>query len=184
MLIRVCFIKIHLKLTIWKLIAWFKLSIVFRSFLYCIICQMDQFVVQIMYWVLSAWCSQIAFFVKIGFEIPIDWSHQSIRSYIKLPSVDQKWIVNVLLNNTGSLSIMCWIKYNFFDLIEFSCNLYTLTSICVFSWFDYPYVFRCCLRLIICWFIILLFFAWTILWRRVCFIFFVCTILSIESLLF
>jgi hypothetical protein len=57
--------------------------------------------------------------------------------------------VNILLNNTCTFSIGCWIYNYCFNFFEFFCYLYTLTSVCVLSWLYNPYILCWCWRLVV-----------------------------------
>jgi len=68
--------------------------------------------------------------------------------------VDQKRVVDVLLNDASSLSVLSRVDDNVFYFSKIFCNLDALTSICVLARLDDPDVLRGSQRLIV-WFLLL-----------------------------
>ena len=56
--------------------------------------------------------------------------------------------MNILLNNTSTSSILSRIVYYSLYFIKIFCNLYTCSTICIFSRFNYPNIFWQILTLI------------------------------------
>jgi len=83
--------------------------------------------------------------------------------------------VNILLYNTCSFSISSGFYYYLLYFFKFFGDLNALTSVCVLTWFYYPYVLWRCRRLIILGFLLILSFIYlffllilffgTYLWR-------------------
>merc|ERR1719330_1401246 len=84
--------------------------------------------------------SNVSFLVVIAFKVAIDTCSHGICANIKLSSIVQKRVVDILLNYTGSLSRLCALFYDSFDIIVFFCNLDPLSSICVLSRFYNPHI--------------------------------------------
>ena len=78
--------------------------------------------------------------IIISFEVAIDTSAHGICANIKLSSIVQKRVVDILLDYAGSLPRLGTLFYNSFNIIVFFCNLYALPTICVLSRFYDPHV--------------------------------------------
>ena len=79
--------------------------------------------------------------------------------------MDQKRVVDVLLYDAGSLSVLGGVHYNVFDFRKVLCDLDASTPICVLARLDDPDVLRSSLRLVELWLIVC--FLYLLSWARV-----------------
>jgi len=63
--------------------------------------------------------------------------------------VDEKRVMDILLNDTSSLSVLGGVDDDVLDFSKILCNLDALTSICVLARLDDPDVLRSSQRLIV-----------------------------------
>ena len=64
---------------------------------------MHQFIAQIVNGKLTTTGAQISLMVEVTFEVAIYTRHCGVSANIELPLVDQKWVVDILLNNASPL---------------------------------------------------------------------------------
>ena len=91
-------LQILLEVTIRKLVAVFKFSIVLCILLDCIICQVNVFVLKIVKGKFLATCPNVAIFEKVPSQITIMCHHHPVDANVKLSLLYQQWVLNVGLN--------------------------------------------------------------------------------------
>jgi hypothetical protein len=82
---------------------------------------------------------QITFVVPVSLKVAIDSGHESIAPDIKLATLVEKWLFDVLLNDVASLlAVYIGVGYDFLDLLELPAHLDTAAPVCVLSRLHYP----------------------------------------------
>ena len=149
-----------------KFISWLKLSILFGPLLDCVICEMHQFITEIIDGVFSARCSQVPLVININLDVPIYWGHENKCPDIEFPSVDEEWVVDILLDNASATAPRGWFFDNISNFIKVFSDLNPVTSVCIFTRFYDPNILGRHRGLIVLNFRIfcksLCFFVWTI----------------------
>mgnify|MGYP000898373722 CR=1 FL=1 len=86
---------------------------------------------------LAAGSSHVALAIPIALESPIAHCEQHVYSNIKLPSVVQQWVCNILLKNVSSSTLLT--VENLSHCREAVAAGDPTASVGMLSWFDYPY---------------------------------------------
>lgn len=82
---------------------------------------------------------QISLIVPVTLQVAVDRSEESVAPDIKLPVLVEKGLLDIFLNDVGSLlAVDVCIRYNLLNLRELLADLNAATSISVFAWFHYP----------------------------------------------
>ena len=123
-----------------QLVSRLKLTIILGPLLNCIIGQVNELVLELAEYVLSARRSQVAFVVDVNLQITIHCGTEHICTDVELSAMDKERIVDVLLDDACSAAIGRRLLHNLLNLIIFTRHLNTMTSVCVFSWLDDPNV--------------------------------------------
>ena len=141
-------IKIFLEFRVRELITRFKFSVIITLLLDSIISQVNQPIGDILQVKIFAACSQIALIVPVSLKISIDWGHQSVASNVELSVFVEKRFLDVLLDNVWTLlAVYDLVWDDVFNLGKFSADLDATTSVCVFTWFNYPNLFSKCFNI-------------------------------------
>ena len=98
-------VHILLEISIRKLVARLKFSVIFSLFLNRVIRQVHQFIGEVFGVVLAAGGSEVALLVKIAFQVSIDAGDYGERPYVELAFVDQERVLDVLLNDESALAV-------------------------------------------------------------------------------
>lgn len=120
--------------------------IVIRIFLHGIVCQVNEFVMDILYIEFFARSSNIGIFIEVTFEMSIYTSHKAVAAEVEFSTMNKQGIIDVFLDDKSLiLSVTARILYgsrsihNYVsDLIEVRANFNSLTTIRIFTWFNYP----------------------------------------------
>jgi hypothetical protein len=104
----------------------------------------DQLVLELAEHVLAAGRTQVTFFVNVYLHITIHSRAKHISSNIKLSTMDEQWIVDILLDYASSTAVRRRVLYDALDLIKVSGNLDTMASVRILTWFDDPNVLWWC----------------------------------------
>lgn len=94
--------NISLKFSKCDFIATLKFSILLSFLLNSIVCQVNQFIVKVFQGVLSACCSNVAFFIPISFHTSINGSYQNVNTDVEFSFVVKERIFHILLNNKSA----------------------------------------------------------------------------------
>ena len=97
-------VEIPLEITVTHLVEVFEFSEIFVLFLDCVVCKMNEFVVKSVQIVFSTAGTYVAVFVEIALELLVDACDKSKNSKIELTFVDEKRVIDVLLNDEGGVS--------------------------------------------------------------------------------
>lgn len=114
-----------------------KFPILLSFFLYSIICEMDQFIIQILQSILFARCTHIPLLIPISFNETINASDEDVTTNIEFALIVQERILHVFLYDKCT-AISTFLGKKRADLRDRAYNLNTVAAIRVFSWFAYP----------------------------------------------
>ena len=89
--------------------------------------------------VVAAGGPNITLGVIVGFEIAIYTCGQCVSSNVKLSSVIEQWILNVLLNDVRPSSIPRRSLNDALDVLVVLLYGNATASVCVLAWLDDPY---------------------------------------------
>ena len=131
------------------LISVLIFTIVLRILLDSIICQMNVLIIEIRNIELFTTCSNEAILIEITLKMSIYWRHKPIASEIEFTILDQERMIYILLNNKSLFfdfsccsTLAAWIRDKWLNLGKARWNINTITSVCVLSWFNNPYISR------------------------------------------
>lgn len=96
-------VQIVLKINVTQFIAIFKFAIIFSFFLNRIVSQVHKSIAQIVDREFTTRRAQVSLLVKVALHSPICACHHGKSANVKLASVDQQRIVNVLLHDASAL---------------------------------------------------------------------------------
>ena len=100
---------------------------------------MHKFVAECFETILLGACSQISLLVEVASQQPIYASHHPESSYVELPSVDEKGLLYVLLDDQGVLAISrASLVHSLLDVFEGLNNLDSNTSVGILSRLQNP----------------------------------------------
>lgn len=86
---QIVLVEIFLEVLIAHLIEVLKLAEIIRLFLYCVVCQVNILIIQIMQVEFSRTRPYVAILIKVALEILINAGEEAEDSEVKLPPVDQ-----------------------------------------------------------------------------------------------
>ena len=131
-------VNVGLKLSVAHLVSRFIFSVVFGLLLNRIIGQVNHPIRQIKKWKLTTRRSQIALLVIVGFVIAIMTGGHAEGADVKLPTMNQEWIVDVLLDDAGFLGGARIIRNNLLQLMPLFRNLNSHPSVRALARLGYP----------------------------------------------
>ena len=119
----------------------FEFSVIFRLVLDGVVSQMDESITNIVEVVLSGASSNIAILITVPFQRAVNTGHHAVNSEVKFSFVDQKRVVNILLDDEGTI-LLCGPSDNVLNFSHVLYDLNALSTICILARLDYPSVFR------------------------------------------
>jgi len=131
-------VKVSLKVQVAELVSCLKLPVVLCFLLDSIVCEMDELVGKVAHIEFAARGAKVAFFVEVSFVIAIHRSYHGVGPDVKLASIYQKRIVDVLLDNACTLLGLCVLSYQILDFGEIFGYLDALSPVGIFAWLDDP----------------------------------------------
>lgn len=85
--------------------------------------------------------SQIASIINVTFQFFIDTCKHPKAPNIKLSSLKQSRLLNILLYYKSATHIITALTNNLFDFLQFTRHSDPYASICIFTWLDDPHFF-------------------------------------------
>ena len=125
-----------------ELVAVLELAVVVRLLLDSVVCQVDELVCHVIEGVLSAARSNVPILVAVALQASIDARQQAEAAEVELALVDQQRVVNVLLNDEGTVVLLVGPAD---DGLHFADRLHhsdALAAVRVLTWLDDPSVLR------------------------------------------
>jgi hypothetical protein len=102
---------------------------------------MNEFVWKVLNWKLFTTCSKITISIEVSFHHSINWCEHAITPNIKLPSMNQQWLINIFLYNECSLTpLLPSIINQLLYLTQVIRHMNSTPSICILTWFYNPNV--------------------------------------------
>ena len=84
----------------------------------------------------------VSVLIAVAFQRAVNAGHHAVDTEVEFALVNQKRVVNILLNYEGSIRL-CGPTDNVLDLPHIFHYLDSLSSVRILTRFDYPSVFRC-----------------------------------------
>lgn len=117
------------------------MSSVFTTLLlYGIICQMNHFISRIHSKCLRT-SSQISSLINVSFQFSIDTCKHSKAPDIEFPSLKQSRLLNIFLNDKGSMHIKTALTDNLLDFLQLACHCDANASVSILARLNNPHFF-------------------------------------------
>ena len=123
------------------LVCIFEFSIVFGLVLDGVISQVNESIANVVKVVLSGARPNIAILITVPFQRTVNASHHAVDSEVKFTLVDEKRVVDILLNDESTI-LFGGPSDNVLNFSHVLYDLNTLTAICILARFDYPSILR------------------------------------------
>lgn len=148
----VILVQVVLKVSVGELVSSFVLTVVFCLLLDGVVCQMDQFVGQVVDCELPGWRSEITLVVEIAFHISVNTRNCCIGADVKLSLVYKQGVADVLLNDAGPLLWFSGVVDESSDLVVVLADWDALASVGILTGFNDPNISFCSCISIVVWF--------------------------------
>lgn len=134
-------VKIFLEVRVWEFIAALELSIVVTFLLYGVISEVNKSVCNVLEIEVLAARAEVALVVPVTLQVSVDGGQQGVAPNIKLPSLVEKGLFNVLLYDVWPfLAVHVRVRHDFLYLRHLAANLNATAPVGVLARLDDPYL--------------------------------------------